>query len=346
MWTITVRDLLYRRRQFGIAAVGAGLVFAITLIMTGISAGFRAEAGRTVKSVGADAWIVPDGVSGPFTGASVVDPAAAAGVLGARRVDPILIVAATIPHGRSLAGVNVIGHVVGGLGAPKPSSGRAPARSGEVMVDASVGVGVGLTIVINNLPLTVTGQTRGDTYFGGIPVVYTTLADAQQLAFAGKPLASAFVTQGQPRSLPPGLRVMSNADVRRDVTRVTASARKTIASTRAFMWLVGAVIIGAVTYLSALERVRDFAVLKAVGGSTAALLGSVATESIAISLFSAALAVVLSKLLLLLPAFTLPETITWAAYAALPAVAVVVGALASLAAIRRALKVDPALAFG
>ena len=214
------------------------------------------------------------------------------------------------------------------------------------MVDASVGVGVGRTMVINKLPLTVTGQARGDTYFGGIPVVYTTLTDAQQLAFAGKPLASAFVTQGQPRSLPPGLRVMSNADVRRDVTRVTASARKTIASTRAFMWLVGAVIIGAVTYLSALERVRDFAVLKAVGGSTAALLGSVATESIAISLFSAALAVVLSKLLLLLPAFTLPETITWAAYAALPAVAVVVGAVASLAAIRRALKVDPALAFG
>jgi putative ABC transport system permease protein len=346
MWTITVRDLLYRRRQFGIAVVGAALVFALTLILTGMSAGFRAEAGRTVNSVGADAWIVPNGVSGPFTALSVVDPATAAEVVGAQRVDPIVISPATIRRASGLDGVNVIGHVAGGPGAPRPSSGRAPTQVGEVMVDSSVGVGVGHTIVINDRQLTVTGQSHGDTYFGGVPVVYVTLADAQQLAYAGKPFATAFVTQGQPRSLPRGLRVMSNADVKQDLTRVTASARKTIASTRAFMWLVGAVIIGAVTYLSALERVRDFAVLKAVGGSTPALLGSIAIEAILISLLSAAVAVLVAKLLLLLPAFTLPETITWAAYAALPVVAVVVGGVSSAAAIRRAVKVDPALAFG
>ncbi len=65
MWTITIRDLLYRWRQFGIALVGAALVFALTLILTGMSAGFRAEAGRTVASIGADAWIVPTGSERP-----------------------------------------------------------------------------------------------------------------------------------------------------------------------------------------------------------------------------------------------------------------------------------------
>ena len=33
MWTITLRDLQYRRRQFGIAVVGATLVFALTLVL-------------------------------------------------------------------------------------------------------------------------------------------------------------------------------------------------------------------------------------------------------------------------------------------------------------------------
>jgi len=46
-----------------------------------------------------------------------------------------------------------------------------------------------------------------------------------------------------------------------------------------------------------------------------------------------------------LPIFPLPITYTLAAYAALPVIAVVVGVLASLAGVRRAVRVDPATAF-
>src|SRR3954469_23516332 len=67
MWTITLRDLQYRGRQFGIAVIGAALVFAVALLLTGISAGFRTEARDITDALGADAWIVPRGVTGPFT---------------------------------------------------------------------------------------------------------------------------------------------------------------------------------------------------------------------------------------------------------------------------------------
>ena len=54
MWTITLRDLEFRRRQFAIAVVGAGLAFALTLVLAGMSAGFRHEAVRPhVRSGGA-----------------------------------------------------------------------------------------------------------------------------------------------------------------------------------------------------------------------------------------------------------------------------------------------------
>ena len=43
MLTITLRDLQFRRRQFGIAVVGAAVVFGLTLLLTGMSAGLNQE---------------------------------------------------------------------------------------------------------------------------------------------------------------------------------------------------------------------------------------------------------------------------------------------------------------
>src|SRR4051794_35893967 len=346
MWKITLRDLEFRRRQFGIAVVGAGLVFALTLVLTGMSAGFYSEAHATIDSVGADAWVVPNGVSGPFTGLSVVDPSTASGVQGANRVDPLVIAQATVEKGAGVRGVNLIGHVAGGLGVPKAEEGRIPTRSGEIMVDDGLGFGIGKHIVLGGVPFTVVGKVSGKTYFAGVPIAYSMLEDAQKVGFAGRPLATAFVTTGRPTSVPAGMQVMSNVTVFKDLTRPTSSARQTIASTRAFMWLVGVVIIGAVTYLSALERVRDFAVLKAVGGAPRTLLASIGSQAILASLLAAVLAMLLAQVLMMLPAFALPITITATAYLILPVVAVGIGVLASLAAIRRAVRVDPALAFG
>ena len=60
MLTITLRDLQFRRRQFGIAVVGAAVVFGLTLLLTGMSAGLTiAELGdkpypaKVVRSAGA-----------------------------------------------------------------------------------------------------------------------------------------------------------------------------------------------------------------------------------------------------------------------------------------------------
>ncbi len=89
-------------------------------------------------------------------------------------------------------------------------------------------------------------------------------------------------------------------------------------------------------YMSALERVRDFAVLKAVGATTRTLVFSLATEAVIACLLAAALAIGFAQLLL--PIFPLPITFTVGAYAVLPVVAVVVGVVTSLAGVRRAVR--------
>ena len=70
MLITALRDTQWRLRRFVIAAVGTGLVFALTLIITGLTLGFRVEAQRVVDSLGIDSYLVPTGAVGPFLGPS------------------------------------------------------------------------------------------------------------------------------------------------------------------------------------------------------------------------------------------------------------------------------------
>jgi putative ABC transport system permease protein len=326
MWIITLRDLQHRRRQFGIAVVGAGLVFALTLLLTGISEGFHTEARDTVEAIGADAWIVPAGVTGPFTSTSAVPARLARTVArdpGVRQARPIVELGhvARLPSGES-DNVNVIGHSIGPTGDPQWASRRQPSP-GTATVDDHLDVHKGETITLGQASFRVADITSDRTYYAGAPVVYIGLRDAQALAYDGEPLASQVVA---------------------DLLEPMDGAIAVIDSLRVLMWVVAAVIIGAVTYLSALERLRDFAVLKAVGGSSRALALGLVIQAVLTALLAAVLGIVVAQVLR--PLFPLPVTLTTGAYVTLPLIAVAVGAIASLAAMRRAVRIDPALAFG
>lgn len=344
MWTITLRDLQFRRRQFAIAVVGAGLAFALTLVLTGMSAGFRHEARATVGSIGADAWVLPRGVSGPFTSQSTVSADLARRIPGVRQAEPIATFGHVAhPQGSDETQVTVVGHSIGALG--DPVWGRPPVNlpSGQAVVDERLGVDEGETVTIASHRLRVTRVVSDRTAFGGQPLVFVSLPEAQAIAFGGQPLASAIVTRGQPKGIPAGFAAVGNDEVRKDMLQPLDGAVGSIDFFRLLMWVLAAVIIAAVTYLSALERLRDFAVLKAVGSSPRALMLSLSAQAVISSLLAAVLGIGVAQLLA--PGFPLPIVIESGAYLALPLVAVAVGVIASLAAVRRAMRVDPALAF-
>jgi len=347
MWLVSLRDLQWRRRRFLIAVVATALVFAMSLLMAGADAGLTSETRRIVDVVGADRWLVARGTSGPFTTVTAI-PADAADQLGrlpgVRRADPLVIFHSTLRRASGLKDVNVIGYRPGGLGGPPVSTGRAPAATGELVADTRLGLPIGRTVDIGGRPLRVVGTADGVTYYFGGPTVFLSIADAQGLVFRGQPLAMTVVTKGVPQAVPAALQAMTPAQVRTDLDRPSKNGKATIQFLNVLLWLVAAGIIASIVYLSVLERLRDFAVFKATGASSSALYGGLALQAVLLSVTAALVATGLAHVLA--PGFPFALELTAVAVLRLLLIALVVGLVASLVGLRRAVAVDPALAFG
>ena len=344
-WLIGLRDLQWGRRRFAIGVVATALVFALGLLMSGVSASFDNEVQRTVRSFGADAWLVRAQSFGPFTGPATIPESSAASVRdvpGVEGADPVAVLRATTETPER-ANVNLIGVVPGGVGSPAGYQARLLSRGRAAIVDESLGLDVGDRLDLNGAGFRVGALTSGMTYFAGIPTVTVSLRDAQRLGLGGRKLATAVVTQGHPAAVPSGLTALDNAAVEEDLGRPVRQAKQTIALIRLLLWAVAAGIIGAIVYLSVLERVRDLAALKAIGVGTRDLVSALILQASLLSLLAALLSVVLEKAIA--PAVAMSVEVPTLTYVTLPLVAVAVGVAASLIGLRRAVAVDPALAF-
>ena len=116
-----------------------------------------------------------------------------------------------------------------------------------------------------------------------------------------------------------------------------------INNSKLFMWVIAAVIVASLVYVTALERTRDFAVLKALGASSGKLYLGLAFQAVLVALIAAVIAVVLAQFMTGI--FSQPVVYPTSAYITLPLSAILVGLLASLIALRRAVGADPAKAF-
>jgi putative ABC transport system permease protein len=139
------------------------------------------------------------------------------------------------------------------------------------------------------------------------------------------------------------LALYSNARIEQRSLDQQSAGVSSINNTRFFMWFIAAVIVAALVYVTALERTRDFAVLKALGASSRLLFAGLALQAVLVALLAAAVAAIISNFMTGL--FAQPVDIPPSAFVVLPISAVVVGLLASLAALRRAISADPAMAF-
>ena len=151
-------------------------------------------------------------------------------------------------------------------------------------------------------------------------------------------------SRGSPRELPTGTSTTSNETAADDLRLTIKSATKTIDFVALLSWLIAAGVIGAIIYLTAIERTRDFAVLRATGVGNRAIVGGLMVQSLLLAIVAALLAVPLALVLRI--GMPLPSTLSIDSLVKIVAVGIVVGVISSLAAVRRALTTDPALAFG
>ena len=343
MLIAALRDLQWRKRRFVIAIVGTGLVFAMTLVLTGLAYGFKVEATRTVDSLGLDGFLVKTGATGPFLGSSAF-PATKLQVAGVDIAVPLVYGSATTPDGDSARSVNVFGAPERGPGIPAMERGRPPTEPHEAAVSSTMHRSIGETVEVGSRNLQVVGIVDDSTALAGQPNVFLTVTGAQKLLFSGQSLISSIGVKGIPERAPSGFKLVDRAGAIDDLLRALTGARQAMTLMAGLLWVVAALIVGSMIYMSALERTRDFAVFKAVGVPTRSILSGLAMQAVIVAVLAALLGGVLS--VLLGPLFPMRVDIPRAAFMLLPVVAITIGVLASLAGLRRAVTVDPALAFG
>ena len=342
---LAIRDLQFRRRRFAIAIVGASLVFGLSLVVQGLAESFDRETSDTLSNLGVGRWFVSSRSTGPFTGftplgQSQID-ALETGIGGT--ASRLLTTRQPIGSGSDRQDAGLVGVEPGALGGPRHlAAGRAVAGDGEAVVSEIAEVPVGKTILVGGVKLRVVG-TVDLTLLGGGAVVYTSLRQAQTILGAG-PLVTVVVGSTAPRRLPPEVVMLSGSEVHEATLRPLEAAIGTIAMMRSILWLVAALIVGSILYLNALERSRDVAVMKAIGVSSGSIIGSMLCEAAVITVVSGAVADVIS--VAIAPVFPMRVTITPTWLVVLPLFALVVSGVACLGAVRRAVSVEPAMAFG
>ncbi|OBK75212.1 ABC transporter permease [Mycobacterium sp. 1164985.4] len=347
MLIAALRDMQWRRRRFAIAVLSTAIIFGMTLALTGLANGFQTEARRTVDSLGVDQFIVKAGASGPFVGATPFAPVELRRIAGAPGVDaaaPLAYAGGTATLDGDTRNVDIFGAPERGPGMPPVIEGRAPAVPGEVAVSTTLGRGLGDEVEIASQRLRIVGLVENSTALANLPNVFLTTEGAQELVYGGEPLVASIGVRGSLERVPRGYRAVDRAGAIDDLLRPLKVAVNSITIVAVLLWIVAALIVGSVVYLSALERLRDFAVFKAIGVPTRSVMAGLALQAVIVALLAALVGAGLS--LLLGPLFPMQVIIPTQAFVALPVVAVAIGLIASAAGLRRAVSVDPALAFG
>ncbi len=206
MLFVSLRDLQWRRWRFLIGVLATGLVFALTVVMSGVSQSFHNEIQRTVGAFDIDTWVVPSDVTGPFTSTRVFpsDEAQKIKALpGVKDAEAVAIFRGTVDAG-GVKDIDLIGITPGGMIAPKIADGTTLKNPGDLVVDRSLGLKVGDEATLAGAKYTVVGRTNGLTYFAGTPTAYASISDVQNGGFSGAKLATAIVLRGQAKSLPKG----------------------------------------------------------------------------------------------------------------------------------------------
>ncbi|MFV0495090.1 ABC transporter permease [Mycobacterium sp.] len=342
-----LRDMQWRKRRLLITIVSTGLIFGMTLVMSGLANGFRVEATETVDSLGVDVFVVKEGSAGPFLGSTpfpAVDLNRIRSEAGVTAAAPLGCVGTIMKEGSSTRNVTAFGAPEHGPGMPQVSEGRAPSAVDEVAASSVLGRHIGDTIEVGSHKLRIVGIVPNSTALAKIPNIFLTIKGLQEVSYNGAPMVTSIGVDGDPRSLPGGYQTYDRTGAVNDLIRPLKVAVNSISIVAVRLWIVAALIVGSVIYLSALERVRDFAVFKAIGTRSRSILAGLMLQALVISFLSAAVGVLLGKLLA--PLFPMVVVVPTGAYMLLPVLAVVIGVLGSLAGLRRVVTIDPARAFG
>lgn len=358
------RFLFADRRRATLTVLGVAASLLLVLVLDGIFAGAIDRVTFYIRTSPADVFVSQSGVRTMHMSASTLPAETAAlveAVPGVAWAAPIAFVSGSVagPQGRQLS--YLIGYDTGtGRGGPTNlTAGRAP-RAGEAVLDEQaanqLGLNLGDRFSVMGTPVRAVGFSTG-----GSSITNTTVfVDLEEFARIHDDRTSYVLAAVDPDTEPSVVATR----IRERVQGVTVQTREQFAASEArvvrdmsadllrLMSTIGLSIALAVIALglmtATLNRLRDYAVLKALGARTGRLAGSVAMQVLLTVALAAAVATIAAVGLAWLLPVAAPKiqiSVTAAVVAQTTGSALLVGLLAALWPLRRIAAIDAATAF-
>lgn len=358
------RMLFTERRRAALTVLGVAASLLLVLTLGGIVAGAVDRVTHYVRTSPAELFVSQSGVRTMHMSASALAPdttTRASHVPGVTWVAPIGFASGSVagPAGRQPS--YLIGYDTGtGRGGPtRLVAGRAPGP-GEAVLDEQaadqLGVALGKEVTVLGAPLRAVGLSTGGTSITNT----TVFVDAAEFARIRGPVVS-YVLVGTDRAVEPQVVAERLAEELPDATVQTrsefaASEARVVTDMSADVLnlmstiglLIALAVIGLGLMTATLSRIRDFAVLEALGSTSRRLVGTVTVQVLwTVALGSGVAAAAAVTLGWVLPRLV-PEVqivITAVTVAQVSGLALLVGLVAALWPLRRVATLDAATAF-
>jgi putative ABC transport system permease protein len=359
------RVLFADRRRGALTVAGVAAALLLVLVLDAIFAGALRRVTAYVRTSPADVLVSQAGVRTMHMSYSNVPSGTVtrvAAVPGAAWAAPIAFAAGALiggPEGQQLTYLIGYDPATGRGGPVRITTGHTPGL-GETVVDSlaaeQLGLRVGGTAVVAGTRLRIVGLTGGGT---SITNTTTFVSLAEFTAMRG-PTVSYVLVRAAPEvsadalaqrvaAEVPGVMVQTRAQFVASEARIVTDMSADLIRLMALIGLVIALAVIALGLLTTtLARLREYAVLKALGATTGRLAGIVVGQVgwivglalTAATLTALALAAVLPAALPTVQLVVTPGSVVRVGVAALAA-----GGLAALLPLRRVARVDPATAF-
>jgi putative ABC transport system permease protein len=365
------KDIRRQGPRFVLTGLGLGLLFAVVLAMGGIYRGMVADATMLVDAVGADLWVVQRDTRGPFAERSVV-PRSLEDRL--RVVDGVAsaetFTFATLQRGGVEDPVRI--GIVGlswpsnrGRGIPLVEGRPLAEAHREMIVDRTLGLGVGARVPLGDDTYEVVGVTSGFVSSGGDALAFVTDRDADAIlgwmAPESRRLPDPAGDGAQPSAVVVTLLPGESAAATQarlagwpDVTVWTADeqralllqgvidkARRQIGLFRVILSVVSAIIVALVLYNMTVAKSHEIALLKLMGARTRVVVALILQQALLLGAIGYAMALAIGSVAF--EHFPRRVVVTPVELAGVAALVVAICVVASVAGIVRALRIPPTL---
>lgn len=354
------RNLLGQRARFVMSVGGVGLALLLILALDAVFAGVQRQITAYATHTGAGAIISQAGVTTMHMSNSALPLALAAQVRrdpAVARVEPILY-SSLILDGRKPTVSYLIGYRGGG-GPWKRVAGAARPGPGGIILDTiaaeRLGVGVGDRLRVAGRRLRVAGLTSGTTsIISAVSFVeFATLAEAARtragasymLVWPRRGVSDDRLAGSLTRRIPQATVQTLSQFARAERSLVNDMSTDLIRGLTLIGFVVGVAVAGLSSYTTTSFRLREYAVLRAIGMSARSLYALVLRQALlTVALGLSFGLTMLGVLMLIVPRLSPTVTLVLTApnLARAAAITAVIGMLASLFPVHRLTRVEPA----